>query len=91
MSYIKDASAKIEDLKISIFEAVVIHAFNNLDSPFWPYSTILSYNAREKKKLLTLSELTKTFEDKQIRLLNKNRETANYAPSSKSKKAKRSE
>ncbi len=31
MSSIKDASAKINDLKISISEAVVIHSLNNLD------------------------------------------------------------
>ncbi len=34
MSRIKDESAEINDLKISIFEAVVIHAFNNLNSHF---------------------------------------------------------
>ena len=34
MSCIKDTSAKIKDLKISISKAVVIHTFNNLDSLF---------------------------------------------------------
>ena len=91
MSRIKDASAEIEDLKISISEAVVIHALNNLDSHFRPYLAILSHDAREKEKLPTLSELTKTLEDEQMRLSNENRGTANYARSSKSKKAKPSE
>ncbi len=63
MSRIKDASTEIEDLKISISEAVVIHALNNFDSHFRPYLAILSHNAWEKEKLPTLSELTKTLED----------------------------
>ncbi len=49
MSRIKDASAKIDDLKISISEAVVIHALNNLNSHLWPYLAILSYDTRKKK------------------------------------------
>ena len=88
MSYMKDASAEGEDLKISISEAVVIHALNNLDSHFWPYLAILSHDAREKEKLLTLSELTKALEEVQMRLSNENRGTANYARNSKPKKAK---
>ena len=89
MSRIKDASAEIEDLEISISEAVVIHTLNNLDSHFYIYLAILSHDAREKEKLPTLSELTKTLEDEQMRLSNENRGTANYARSSKSKKAER--
>ena len=48
ISHIKDASAEIEDLKISISEAVVIHALNNLNSHFRPYLAILSHDDREK-------------------------------------------
>lgn len=73
MSRIKDALAKIEDLKISISEAVIIHALNNLDSHFRLYLAILSHDAREKEKLPTLSELTKGLEDEQMRLSNENR------------------
>ena len=91
MSRIKDVSTEIEDLQISISEAVVIHALNNLDSHFWPYLAILSHDAREKEKLLTLSELTKALEEVQMRLSNENRGTANYARNSKFKKAKPSE
>ena len=79
MSFIKDASTEIEDLKISISEMVVIHALNNLDLHFRPYFTILSYDAREKEKLPTLSKFTKTLEDEQMRLSNESRMTANYA------------
>ncbi|MCJ1347562.1 hypothetical protein MMC31_005787 [Peltigera leucophlebia] len=67
MSRIKDASAEIEDLKINVSEAVVIHALNNFDSHFRPYLAILSHNAHEKEKLPTLGELTKTLEDEQMR------------------------
>ena len=63
MSRIKDASAGIKDLKISISKAVVIHALNNLDSHLQPYLAILSHDAQEKEKLPTLSELTKTLKD----------------------------
>ncbi len=85
MSCIKNAFAKIDDLKIRISEAVIIHAFKNLNSHFRPYLAVLSHAAREKEKLLTLSELTKTLEDEEIRLSNVNKETANFACSSKPK------
>lgn len=91
MSHIKDTSAKIDDLKINISEAVVIHAPKNLDLYFQLYLAILSYKAQKKKKLSTLSKLTKVLEDKQLRLSNKNRRTTNYAGNSKSKKTKLSE
>ncbi len=77
MSCIKDGSAEIDNWKISIFEAVVIHVLNNLDSHFQLYLAILSHDAWKKKKLQTPSELTKTLEDEQMRLSNKNRGTAN--------------
>ncbi len=85
MSGIKDASTEIDDLNITIFEAVVIHAFNNLDSHFRSYLPILSYSAREKQKLPTLSELTKILKDEEMRLSNENKRTANFACSFKSK------
>ena len=44
-----------------------------------------------EEKLPTLSKLTKTLEDEQMCLSNENRGTANYAYSSKPKKAKPSE
>ena len=91
MSRIKDISTKIDNLNISISEAVVIHALNNFDSHFQTYLAILSHNAREKEKFLTLSKLTKALKDEQQRFSNENRGTANYACNSKLKKAKPSE
>ncbi len=69
----------------------IIYTFNNLDSHFRPYLAILSHHTWEKEKLSTLSKLTKALEDEQLRLSNKNRRIANYACSSKTKKAKPSE
>ena len=66
MSRMKEVSAKINNLKISISESVVMHAVNNLDSYFRPYLAILSNNAQEKKKLPTLSELTKNLENEEM-------------------------
>lgn len=91
MSQIKDTSAINDNLKISIFEVIIFHSFNNIDSHFWPYLTILNHDAREKEKLPTLSKLRKTLEDEQIYLSNENRGTINYPRSSKPKKAKSSE
>ena len=91
MSRIKHASDESENLKISISELVLIHALNSLDSRFRPYLAILSHDAREKEKLPTLSELTKTLENGQMRLSNENTGTASSARCSKSKKAKPSE
>lgn len=53
MSRIKNAFAKIDDLKISISEAVVIHALHNLDSYIQSYLAILNHNVREKEKFQT--------------------------------------
>lgn len=91
MSRIKDAFATINTLKLNISEAVVIYTFNNLDPHFWPYHAILSPDTREKENLPTLSELTKTLKDEQMRVSNKNRGPANYICSSKLKKAIASE
>ena len=63
MSRIEDASAEINNLKISISETVVIYALNNLISYFWPYLASLSHEVWENKKLPTISELMKTLED----------------------------
>ena len=45
MSGIKDASTEINNLKISISEAVIIHTLNTLDLNFQSYPTALSYYA----------------------------------------------
>ncbi len=62
MNRFKDTSAEIDDWKISISKAVFIHAVNNLNSQFWSYLAMLSYDAWEKAKLklLTFSKPTKT-------------------------------
>ena len=64
MSQMKDVQGKIEDLKISIDDAIVIHALNNLDSQIWPYLMIIHHKTWQKAQLPTLSELTKSLKDK---------------------------
>ncbi len=85
MSQIKDPRSKIEDLKILIDDAIVIHALNNLDSQFRPYLTILNHEARQKAQLPTLSELTKSLEDEELLLKNESTASINFAKKAKSK------
>lgn len=71
MSRIKEVSAEIADLEITIVEAVLIYALTNLNSTFRPYLAILHHHVREKGKLPTLSGLAKALEeDEQMRLSN---------------------
>ena len=83
MSQIKDVRSEIDDLKILMVDAIVIHALNNFDSQFRPYLTILNHKARQKVQLSTLSELTKSL-DKQLRLKNQSIASANFAKMAKS-------
>ena len=85
ISHIKDASAEIDNLKISISEAVVIHTLNNLNWHFLLYLAVLNHDASEKEKRPTFSLLTKTLEDKEMRLSNENKRTANFTCSFKFK------
>lgn len=50
----------------------------------------MSHDVWKKEKLLNLSELAKALEDEQMHFLNNNRETTNYACSSKLNKKKQS-
>lgn len=85
ISQIKDVQSKIEDLKISIKDAIVIHAVNKFDSQFRPYLMILNLEARQEAQLLILFKLTKSLEDKELELKNKNIANANFAKKEKSK------
>lgn len=48
MNQIKDAHTKNEDLKIIIDDAVVFYAFNNLESQFRLFLTILNFDTQQK-------------------------------------------
>lgn len=87
MSQIKDAQSEIEDLKISIDDAVVIHAFNNLSSSFHPYLMILNHKTRQKAQLLILFKFIKSLEDKKLRLKNESTANTNFVQKAKSKLA----
>ncbi len=48
MSKICDVKSEIEDLEITIDEAIKIQVLNSLDSSFAKFFSILSHEAREK-------------------------------------------
>ncbi len=67
--------------------AIVIHALKNLDSKFRLYLMILNHETRQKAQLPTLSELTKSLKDEELRLKNERIAIANFAKKTKSKSA----
>ena len=66
MTKIQDVKPEIEDLEITIDEAITIQVLYSFDSSFVQFLGILSYEVREKEKLLTLKNLTKFLEDKEL-------------------------
>ena len=56
----------MNDLKIGIFESLVIHIFNNLGSYIWLCLAILSHDAKEKEKLPGLNKQIKTLKNYKI-------------------------
>ena len=56
----------IEDLEITIDEAITIQVLNSLDFSFAKFLGILSHEAREKEKLFTLESLTKSLENEEL-------------------------
>ena len=79
ISKIRDISAEITDLNITMDEAITIHALNSLDTHFKSYLAILSHDSREKEHLPTLEVLAKALEDEELLLANQDRATANYS------------
>lgn len=70
MTIIRDVKSEIEDLEITIDEAIIIQILNFLDSSFVQFLGILSHEAREKEKLPILKSLAKSLEDKELRMKN---------------------
>ncbi len=66
MTKIQDVKSEIEDVKITMDEAITIQVLNSLDSSFTQFLGILSHEAREKDKLLTLENLAKSLEDEEL-------------------------
>ncbi len=60
MTKIRDVKSEIEDLEITIDEAITIQVLNFLDSSFAQLLGILSHEAREKEKLPTFESLAKS-------------------------------
>ncbi len=67
---------------------ITIQVLNSLDSSFTLFLGILSHEDREKAKLSTLGSLAKSLEDKELRMKNQDKATANYAKQFTKKKAK---
>ena len=88
MTKIRDVKSEIEDLEITIDEAITIQVLNSLDSSFAQFLGILSHEAREKEKLPTLESLAKSLEDEELRMKNHDKATANYAKRFPKKKGK---
>lgn len=87
MCQIKDAQSEINNLKISIDDTFVIHAFINLDCQFRLYLIILNHEAWQMAKLPSLSELTKSLEAEEMRLKNATTANANFVKKTKLKSA----
>ena len=79
MTKIRDVRSEIEDLEITMDEAITIQVLNSLDSSFEQFLGILSHEAREKEKLPTLESLAKSLEDEELRMKNQDKATTNYA------------
>ena len=78
MTKIRDVKSEVENLKITIDEAITIQVLNCLDFFFAHFLGILSHEAREKKKLPTLESLAKSLENKELQMKNQDEATANY-------------
>lgn len=65
ISKIRDVTSEINDLNITIDEAIILHTLTSLDTQFNPCLAILSLDAREKEQLPTLGILSRTLEDEE--------------------------
>ncbi len=79
MTNIRELKSEIEDLEITMDEGITIRIWNPLDSSFTQFLGILSHEARDKDKLITLENLAKSLENEGLRMNNHNKATANYA------------
>lgn len=66
MTEIRVIKFEIDDLEITIDEAIRIEALKTLDSLFAQFLAILSHEAGEKGKLPSFESLAKLLEDKKL-------------------------
>lgn len=76
---IRDIRSEIEDLEITIDEAITVQILNSLDLFFIQFFAILSHKAREKAKLFTFENLVKSLDNKEFWMKNQDKIMANYA------------
>ena len=79
MTKIRHVTSEIEDLEITMDEAITIQVLNSVNSFLAQFYGILSHEAREKEKLSTLESLAKSLEDEELWMKNQNKVLANYA------------
>ncbi len=88
MTKIRDVKSEIEDLEITMDEAITIKVLNCLDHSFPQFLGIFSHEAREKKQLHKLKNSAKSLEDKELQMRNQDKGTANYVKQFTKKKSR---
>lgn len=78
MTKIRDIKSEIENLNITIDKAITIWDLNSLNLFFVQFVCILSYKTKEKEKLFTLKSITKLLKNKELKIKNQDKVTANY-------------
>lgn len=78
MTKMQDIKLKIQDLKITMDEAITIQVLNFLAFFFIQFLDTLSYKARKKDKLLILENLAKFLKVKKLQIKNHHKTMANY-------------
>ncbi len=72
MTKVCEVKSGIEDLKITINEAITIYVQNFFDCFFTQFFGILSNKTKEKEKLLILESLAKSLENEKLQIKNQN-------------------
>ena len=70
MTKIRNVKSEIENQRITIAKAITIHILNFLELSFTLFLGILSYETKEKAKLLTFESLGKSLNDKELWMKN---------------------
>ena len=88
MTKIREHKSEIKDLEVIMDKGITIQIQNSLDSSFTKFLGILSHEARDKDKFITLENLAKSLEDKELWMKNHDKAKANHAKRFTQKKGK---
>lgn len=78
MTIIYNIKSEIEQLDIIIDKTITIQVFNFLDLSFALFLSILSHEARKKKKLSIFKSLNKLLGKQKFKIKNQDKAIANY-------------